>query len=80
MAAPYRLSTSDNERRAVEEPEPHKHLLDTIGWIGWDRLLFATDYAHWDFDDPARALPLPFTDAQRRALFLENAKAVYGRA
>jgi predicted TIM-barrel fold metal-dependent hydrolase len=64
----------------VEEPEPRKNLLDTIGWIGWDRLLFATDYPHWDFDDPARALPLPFTDAQRRALFLENAKAVYGIA
>jgi uncharacterized protein len=64
----------------MEEPEPRKHLLDTIGWIGWDRLLFATDYPHWDFDDPARALPLPLSDAQRRGVFLDNAKAVYGLA
>ena len=64
----------------VEEPEPRKHLLDTIEWIGWDRLLFATDYPHWDFDDPARALPLPFTDAQHRQVFLDNARTVYGLA
>ena len=41
----------------MEEPEPRAHLRDTIEWIGWDRLLFATDYPHWDFDDPAHALP-----------------------
>jgi uncharacterized protein len=64
----------------VEEPEPRKHLLDIIEWIGWDKVLFATDYPHWDFDDPGRALPLPFTDDQRRKLFLDNARAVYGLA
>ncbi len=50
----------------MEEPEPREHLLDTINWMGWDRLLFATDYPHWDFDDPAHALPLRITDAQRQ--------------
>ena len=62
----------------MEEPEPREHLLDTIGWMGWDRLLFATDYPHWDFDDPAHALPLPITPEQRQAFFLENARALYG--
>ncbi len=61
----------------VEEPEPRQHLAEAIEWIGWDRILFATDYPHWDFDDPAHALPLRMTEAQRRQLFLENAKAVY---
>jgi predicted TIM-barrel fold metal-dependent hydrolase len=76
---------SDTMRRSVwwttqpmEEPEPRGHLLDTIGWMGWDRLLFATDYPHWDFDDPAQALPLPISDEHRRQFFLENARAVYG--
>jgi hypothetical protein len=64
----------------MEEPEPREHLLDTINWIGWDRLLFATDYPHWDFDDPAHALPLRITDAQRQGFFLGNARAVYGVA
>ena len=52
-------------------------LAEAIEWIGWDRVLFATDYPHWDFDDPAQALPIKLTEAQKRAVFLENAKAVY---
>ena len=62
----------------MEEPEPRSHVLDTIGWMGWDRLLFATDYPHWDFDDPAQALPLPIGEDQRRLFFRENALALYG--
>jgi uncharacterized protein len=61
----------------VEEPEPREHLADAIEWMGWDRVLFATDYPHWDFDDPAHALPIRMTETQRRGIFLENAKAVY---
>ena len=64
----------------IEEPEPREQLAETIEWIGWDRVLFATDYPHWDFDDPAHALPMRMTEAQRRAVFLENAQAVYGVA
>ena len=61
----------------MEEPEPRSHLQDTIEWLGWDRLIFATDYPHWDFDDPAQALPLKITEEQRRAFFLGNARGVY---
>ena len=64
----------------MEEPEPREHLLDTIGWIGWNRLLFATDYPHWDYDDPAHALPLRITAEQRQAFFMGNAAALYLRA
>jgi predicted TIM-barrel fold metal-dependent hydrolase len=63
----------------MEEPEPREHLLDTIAWIGWDRLLFATDYPHWDFDDPVHALPLRITEQQRQMFFRDNARQVYGR-
>ena len=63
----------------MEEPDIRRHLADTIEWIGWDKLLFATDYPHWDFDDPARALPLPLSDMQRHQLYLGNAQ-VYGLA
>jgi predicted TIM-barrel fold metal-dependent hydrolase len=61
----------------IEEPEPRTQLAEAIEWIGWDRVLFATDYPHWDFDDPAQALPLKLTEAQRQAVFMDNAKAVY---
>ena len=62
----------------MEEP-PHKpHALDLIDWIGWDRLLFASDYPHWDFDDPDAVLPFPVSDVQRRAFYHDNARALYG--
>jgi predicted TIM-barrel fold metal-dependent hydrolase len=62
----------------MEEPGRQRDLLDVIGWIGWDRLLFATDYPHWDFDDPAAVLPTGGSEAERRALFRDNAVALYG--
>src|SRR3569833_3171111 len=36
----------------MEEPEHPADLIDVMGWIGWDRILFASDYPHWDYDDP----------------------------
>jgi len=62
----------------MEEPEPREHLRDAIEWIGWDRLLFASDYPHWDFDDPMTALPLRIDAAERHAFYLGNAAGVYG--
>jgi predicted TIM-barrel fold metal-dependent hydrolase len=64
----------------VEEPDPREHLTDAIEWMGWDRVLFATDYPHWDFDDPAHALPIRMSESQKRGIFLENARKVYGFA
>ena len=64
----------------MEEPEPREHLRDTIGWIGWDRLLFASDYPHWDFDDPMTAFPLRIDAAQRHDFYLGNAARLYGFA
>ena len=61
----------------MEEPDEAGHLADTIEWIGWDRLLFATDYPHWDYDDPRQALKLPVTPGQRDAFFRGNARALF---
>ena len=62
----------------MEEPERRDHLFDVIDWIGWDKLLFATDYPHWDFDEPSRVLPPGVSDANREAFYLGNAKKLYG--
>ena len=63
----------------MEEPTHRPHVLDAIDWIGWDRLLFATDYPHWDYDDPAQVLPMPIAEEKKRGFFLNNAVALYGQ-
>jgi len=61
----------------MEEPENRRHLFDTIEWIGWDRLLFASDYPHWDFDDPFRAFPAGIPRERHQQILSANARAVY---
>ncbi len=62
----------------MEDPERRQDLFDVIDWIGWDKLLFATDYPHWDFDEPSRVLPAGVSDDNRAAFYLGNARRVYG--
>lgn len=62
----------------IEEPEQPRHLIDIFEWIGWDRILFSTDYPHWDFDDPRYAISVKISDAHRQMIFRDNAKALYG--
>ena len=62
----------------IEEPKDPMHLVEMFDWIGWDRMLFSTDYPHWDYDDPRHCIRFQMTDAQRNMLFRDNAKALYG--
>ena len=39
-----------------------------------DRIMFSSDYPHWDFDDPFVSLPPSLTDAQRRMIYAGNAR------
>lgn len=61
----------------IEEPEVQAHLRDIIDQIGWDRMLFSTDYPHWDFDDPQTTFKIPLSKAEREAIFRGNARALY---
>ena len=61
----------------MEEPEDRQHLFDTMEWIGWDRLLFASDYPHWDFDDPFRAFPTGLPQERYKQILTGNGRAVY---
>lgn len=62
----------------MEEPEKPAHLLDVLDWIGHDRVLFASDYPHWDFDDPFLALPPSLDETRRAQIFAGNARKLYG--
>jgi predicted TIM-barrel fold metal-dependent hydrolase len=47
--------------------------------IGTDRLLYASDYPHWDFDSPSIINELSMLeDADRRAILGGNAIEVFG--
>ena len=62
----------------MEEPARPEHflqLLDELG--GAERLLFATDYPHWDFDSPDQALPVRLAPDVERKIMSENAQSLY---
>jgi len=61
----------------VEEPEHPQHLRTIFDWIGWDRIVYSSDYPHWDYDDPRLAIKIAMTDAERGAIFRHNAEQIY---
>ena len=62
----------------IEEPENPAHFLQTIEHMGSNRMLmFSTDYPHWDFDSPARALPPIIPKELRQRIMSENAIEFY---
>ena len=63
----------------IEEPDDPEDLLRAIehGRLE-DRLLFSTDYPHWDFDSPTQALPRALPTQLRQRILAGNACALYG--
>ena len=62
----------------MEEPQNPQYLLNILDMIGRDDfLMFATDYPHWDFDAPDRALPAIVSGKQRKGIMAENAVNFY---
>ena len=43
-----------------------------------DRLMFSSDYPHWDFDAPGEAVPRGLPEKARRGILAGNASALYG--
>ena len=62
----------------MEEATRPRQVMDVMAWIGWDKLLFASDYPHWDFDDPRYSLPPVMSPEQKSAVRFGNARALYG--
>jgi len=64
----------------MEEPPRPEQFLEMLEMGPWmmDRLMFATDYPHWDFDDPYEALPkVKLPDGFVERVMAENARALY---
>jgi predicted TIM-barrel fold metal-dependent hydrolase len=61
----------------LEEPKNRQHLWDVLATIDAENiLLFASDYPHWDFNEPAK-LPLPPEWCEK--IYDTNARQVYKR-
>ena len=62
----------------MEEPRQRRHFDQLLEQMdGGRRLMFATDYPHWDFDSPDRALPATLPFEVRRDIMAENARQFY---
>jgi uncharacterized protein len=64
----------------IEEPERPEYLIDVTEALGADdKYLFSSDYPHWDFDAPDRAVPRNLSPELRLRILAGNALALYDR-
>jgi predicted TIM-barrel fold metal-dependent hydrolase len=62
----------------MEEPHKRQHFLQTLEMFGCDdRVMFATDYPHWDWDAPDLAFPVSLPPALERKILIDNAAKLY---
>jgi uncharacterized protein len=63
----------------IEEPDDPNDLVVAYELTGMlDRIMFSSDYPHWDFDSPSRALPATLPTDVRDAILGGNACRLYG--
>jgi predicted TIM-barrel fold metal-dependent hydrolase len=61
----------------IEEPERPQDMLSILEWIGPDRIMFSTDYPHWDQDDPRYAFKVQIPRDWQEQIYKGNARALY---
>ena len=63
----------------IEEPDDPEQLVQALEFTGMtDRIMFASDYPHWDFDSPAMVLPRSVPKELRANIMAGNARRLYG--
>ncbi len=62
----------------MEEPPQPAYFWQMLEQLDMnDRLMFATDYPHWDFDSPAQAFPVKLPSELKQKIMVENARKLY---
>jgi predicted TIM-barrel fold metal-dependent hydrolase len=62
----------------MEEPPKRHYFQQLLQHLDADdRLMFATDYPHWDFDAPDRAFPIQLDRALKQKIMAGNARKLY---
>ena len=78
LPSEYVLSNCRFTTQPFIEPTKRQHVAPMLDMIHAERtLLFATDYPHWDFDEPLR-ISQELTPEIRSAVMAENAVATFG--
>ncbi|WP_172294670.1 amidohydrolase family protein [Pseudoruegeria sp. HB172150] len=62
----------------MEEPTKVKNIAHVLKWLGPDKLMFSTDYPHWDFDHPDRVFKVGLSPEEKQGILRDNAISVYG--
>jgi uncharacterized protein len=74
----YLLRNCYFSTQPIEEPSNPQHLLQMLRMMRAEKtVVFASDYPHWDFDNPLVAFRFFPPDLKRR-IFVENAVELYG--
>ena len=63
----------------LEEPDDPEQMVEVIRQCGEDRVLFASDWPHHDFDHPRGILNLPMSQEVKRKVMGENALNAFSR-
>ena len=62
----------------VEDPPKREYFEQLLEQLDADeKLMFATDYPHWDFDAPDRAFPTNIAPDLRQRIMADNARELY---
>lgn len=62
----------------IDEPRKPEHLLQMFDMVEAEHtVLYASDFPHWDFDNPKAAFK-DVPEAMRRRIFVDNALELYG--
>ena len=74
----YILDNCYFSTQPIEEPDDHEHLLQLLAMLRAERtVVFASDYPHWDFDNPLMAFNFFPADLKRR-IFVDNSLEMSG--
>ena len=78
LPSEYILGNCYFSTQPIEEPDNHGHLLQMLAMLRAEKtVVFASDYPHWDFDNPLLAFA-HFPPGLKRRVFVDNALELYG--
>ena len=78
LPSEYILSNCYFSTQPIEEPDERRHLVQMFEMLHADRtVIFASDYPHWDFDNPLTVLSF-LPPAMKRRIFVDNVVDFYG--